>query len=185
MDAVSARDHEQEVAAVCAICLGHLSRQAEEIVIWSSSEFRFVRVGESYATGSSIMPQKRNPDVFELVRGRTAQAQSSLLEVLAVVAKLPSGYHRDLQLIKVPLLRGVDVALDGLEIMARGLEGVRFRPESLELDESLHAASEAYRMVREEGLSFREAYRRVAKRFAPPAPPEPSADEEPSAPEAG
>ena len=162
-----------------------LGRLASDLVLFACQEFAFVELPRQWTTGSSIMPQKRNPDVFELVRGRTAQAQSSLLEVLAVVAKLPSGYHRDLQLIKVPLLRGVDVALDGLEIMARGLEGVRFRPESLELDESLHAASEAYRMVREEGLSFREAYRRVAKRFAPPAPPEPSADEEPSAPEAG
>ena len=70
MDAVAARDHQQEVAAACAICMSHLSRMAEELVTWSAAEFRFVRMGEAYATGSSIMPQKRNPDAAELVRGK-------------------------------------------------------------------------------------------------------------------
>jgi hypothetical protein len=85
------------------------------------------------------MPQKRNPDVFELVRGRGAVAQSCLTEVLGIVAKLPSGYQRDLQLIKPPLFRGIDLALSTAAIMAVGIEGVRFRPEAVKLDPAIRS----------------------------------------------
>jgi argininosuccinate lyase len=111
------------------------------------------------------MPQKRNPDVFELVRGRSATAQGCLLEALAVPAKLTSGYHRDLQLLKAPLFRGIDLAAETLSIMSSALSGVRFHPERIRLDPGLKAAEEAYRLVLDEGIPFREAYRRVGKRF--------------------
>jgi argininosuccinate lyase len=111
------------------------------------------------------MPQKRNPDVFELVRARGATAQACLFEALAITAKLPSGYHRDLQQLKAPLFRGIDLGLDSLAVMAHAIAGVRFRPERIQLDESLYATEQAYRLVQEEGISFREAYRRVADRY--------------------
>ena len=83
------------------------------------------------------MPQKRNPDVFELVRGRTATAQGALQEALGITAKLPSGYHRDLQLLKAPLFRGIDLAGDVLAIMAHALPGVRFRADKIVLGAEL------------------------------------------------
>jgi argininosuccinate lyase len=107
------------------------------------------------------MPQKRNPDVFELVRGRTATAQACLAEVLGITAKLPSGYQRDLQLIKTPLFRSIDIALESLGIMAAAIPHVQFVPERIHMDADIHAAAEANRLVVEEGIPFREAYKRV------------------------
>jgi argininosuccinate lyase len=114
-------------------------------------------------TGSSIMPQKRNPDVFELVRAAGATVQAALLEALAITAKLPSGYHRDLQRLKSPLFRGIDLATDCLAIMAHALGRVRFISDNIELGAELYAAERANALVIEQGLPFREAYRRVAE----------------------
>ncbi|MEZ4237938.1 MAG: lyase family protein [Myxococcota bacterium] len=97
MDAVSARDHAMEVAAACAIAMVHLSRLAEELVLWSSAEFRLVRLSEAYATGGSIMPQKRNPDAPELIRGKTGRVVGDLTALLTLVKGLPMAYDRDLQ----------------------------------------------------------------------------------------
>jgi len=113
-------------------------------------------------TGSSIMPQKRNPDVFELVRGAGATATGALQEILGLTAKLPSGYHRDLQRLKAPLFRSIDLASDVLAIMAHALPNVRFRPESITLGPELYAAERANDLVVKHGLPFREAYRRIA-----------------------
>jgi argininosuccinate lyase len=156
---------EAQVLFEIALTLQDLGRLAADLVLWSGSEHGFVSLPEAMTTGSSIMPQKRNPDVFELVRGRSATAQACLLEALAIAAKLPSGYHRDLQLLKAPLFRGVDLARDTLEIMAAALAGVRFRADRIRLPPELGATEEAYRLVLEEGLPFREAYRRVAARY--------------------
>jgi len=156
---------EAQVLFEIALTLQDLGRLAADLVLWSSREFGFVTLPEAMTTGSSIMPQKRNPDVFELVRGRTATAQACLLEALAVTAKLPSGYHRDLQLLKAPLFRGLDLARDTLEIMAAALAGVSFRADRIQLPPELGATEEAYRLVLEQGLPFREAYRRVAARY--------------------
>jgi argininosuccinate lyase len=148
-----------------ALLLQDLGRLAAELVLFSTSEFGFVEIEAALTTGSSIMPHKRNPDLFELVRGRTAVGQSCLQEALAITAKLPSGYHRDLQLLKAPLFRGIDTARETCEVMTHALGGVRFRPDRIRLDPSLHAAEEAYRLVLDEGIPFREAYRRVAEKY--------------------
>jgi argininosuccinate lyase len=139
-----------------------LGRLATDLLLFYTQEFGFVALPEAFTTGSSIMPQKRNPDVFELMRGRTAVAQAALIEVLGITQKLPSGYHRDLQLIKAPLFRGIDSALQTLAILPSALDGVHFRPENIHLDPSIHAAAAANALVRAEGIPFREAYRRVA-----------------------
>jgi argininosuccinate lyase len=107
------------------------------------------------------MPQKRNPDVFELIRGRSMSAQACLMEALGIVAKLPTGYQRDLQLLKVPLFRGIDLALATLDILPSALAGVHFRSENIRLDASIYAAEKANHLVVTEGIPFREAYRRV------------------------
>jgi argininosuccinate lyase len=139
-----------------------LGRLAADLLLFYTQEFAFVSLPETFTTGSSIMPQKRNPDVFELMRGRSAVAQAALLEVLGITQKLTSGYHRDLQLIKAPLFRGIDSCLQTLGILPGALDGVRFRPENIRLDPGIHAAAAANALVASEGIAFREAYHRVA-----------------------
>jgi argininosuccinate lyase len=158
---------EAHVLFEIALLLQDLGRLASDLILFYMDELSYVSLPAAMTTGSSIMPQKRNPDVFELVRGRTATAHACLTEVLAITAKLPSGYHRDLQLLKAPLFRGIDLARDTLAVMAAALPDVRFRPENIYLDPSLRAAEEAYRLVLEEGIPFREAYRRVGEGLEP------------------
>ncbi|MFL6550551.1 MAG: argininosuccinate lyase [Povalibacter sp.] len=148
-----------------ALVMQDVGRLASDLMLFYTQEFSFVELPDAFTTGSSIMPQKRNPDVFELIRGRTATAQACLLEVMGIVAKLPSGYQRDLQLIKVPLFRGIDLCLDTLAILPAALAGVKFRKERIKLDPSIHAAAEANELVVKEGIPFREAYRRVGEKL--------------------
>jgi argininosuccinate lyase len=145
-----------------ALVMQDTGRLAADLLLFYTQEFSFVELPDAFTTGSSIMPQKRNPDVFELIRGRTATAGAALNEVLDIVAKLPSGYQRDLQLIKAPLFRAIDVCLDTLAILAAALPGVKFRPDQIQLDPAIHAAEQANELVVKEGISFREAYRRIA-----------------------
>jgi argininosuccinate lyase len=140
-----------------------LGRLAADLILFCSQEFSYVALPNSMTTGSSIMPQKRNPDVFELVRGRAATTLGCLSEVLAVPAKLTSGYHRDLQLLKAPLFRAIDLAQATLAIIAHALPEVKFIKENIRMEQQLYATQDAYRLVTEEGLSFREAYRRVGE----------------------
>ncbi|HEX4153344.1 MAG TPA: argininosuccinate lyase [Steroidobacteraceae bacterium] len=142
-----------------------LGRLAADLLLFYTREFSFVSLPDAFTTGSSIMPQKRNPDVFELMRGRSAVAQAALVEVLAITQKLSSGYHRDLQLIKPPLFRGIDSCRQTLDILPSALDGIRFRRENIRLDPGIHAAAAANALVAEENIPFREAYRRVAAKL--------------------
>lgn len=142
-----------------------LGRFAADVLLYYTREFGFLELPDAFTTGSSIMPQKRNPDVFELVRARSATLQACLAETLGLFAKLPSGYQRDLQLLKPPLFRGIDIAAETLDILPPAIEAMRFRSEPVELDPAIHAAEQAYALVASEGIPFREAYRRVAKRL--------------------
>jgi argininosuccinate lyase len=142
-----------------------VGRLAADLLLFYSQEYGYVSLPDAFTTGSSIMPQKRNPDVFELMRGRSAVAHAALNEVLAITQKLTSGYHRDLQLIKPPLFRGIDSCLQTLEILPGALGGVRFRPENIHLDPTIHAAAAANALVAQEGIPFREAYKRVAAKL--------------------
>ncbi|HWN44835.1 MAG TPA: argininosuccinate lyase, partial [Thermoanaerobaculia bacterium] len=155
---------EAHVLFEVVLLLQDLGRLAADLVLFSMKELGFVTLRPEMTTGSSIMPQKRNPDVFELVRGRTATGIACLVEVLGITAKLPSGYHRDLQLLKAPLFRGIDLARDTLAILAPALDGVCF--QRVELAPELNAAEEAYKLVLEEGIPFREAYRRVGEMYS-------------------
>jgi len=148
-----------------ALVLGDLGRLASDLLLFYTSEFAYVALPAEMTTGSSIMPQKRNPDVFELVRGAQATATGALQEILGLTAKLPSGYHRDLQRLKSPLFRSIDLALDVLAIMAHALPNIRFLPKNITLGPELYAAEQANELVVKEGLPFREAYRRIAARF--------------------
>ena len=141
-----------------------LGRLATDLLLFYTREFGFVELPDAFTTGSSIMPQKRNPDVFELVRGRTATAQACLAEVLGITAKLPSGYQRDLQLIKAPLFRSLDICHESLDIMAAAIPNVRFNADRIRLDDDIHMAAEANELVVKEGIPFRDAYRKVGSR---------------------
>ncbi len=156
---------EAEVLFQVALLMQDLGRLASDLLLFYTREFGFVELPDDFTTGSSIMPQKRNPDVFELVRGRTATAQACLFEVLGVTAKLPSGYHRDLQLIKAPLFRSIDLCGESLRIMAAAVPQIRFRPEHIRMDADIHAAEQANALVASEGIPFREAYRKIAQRL--------------------
>jgi argininosuccinate lyase len=113
------------------------------------------------------MPQKRNPDVFELVRGRTATAHGCLTEALGIFAKLPSGYQRDLQLLKFPLFRGIDICGQTLDIMAAALAEVVFDEAAIKekVNAGIHAADQAYELSLSEGIPFREAYKRISAKL--------------------
>jgi argininosuccinate lyase len=142
-----------------------LGRLASDLLLFYTREFGFVSLPDAFTTGSSIMPQKRNPDVFELVRGRTATAHACLTEVLGITAKLPSGYQRDLQLIKAPLFRSLDICHESLDIMAAAIPQLQFVPERIRLDPDIHAATTANELVAQDGIPFREAYRRVGRKL--------------------
>jgi argininosuccinate lyase len=146
-----------------------LGRLAADLLLFYTQEFGFVNLPDAYTTGSSIMPQKRNPDVFELMRGRSAVAQAALNEVLGITQKLNSGYHRDLQLIKAPLFRGIDSCRQTLDILPSALAGLSFKPENIRLDPGIHAAAAANALVAAENIPFREAYQRVAATLKDPA----------------
>jgi argininosuccinate lyase len=156
---------EAQVLFEITLLMQDLGRFAADVLLFATQEFAFVKLPEAFTTGSSIMPQKRNPDVFELIRGRSASAQACLNEALSVCAKLTSGYHRDLQLLKFPLFRGIDLAQATLGILPAAIAALTFRPEAIRLDPGIHAAEEANRLVVAEGIPFREAYRRVAAKL--------------------
>ena len=148
------------------LLLQDLGRMASDLLMFYTQEFAYISLAADVTTGSSIMPQKRNPDVLELIRGASATAQACLDETLLITLKLPSGYHRDLQRLKAPLFRSIDLAVESVDIMAHLLDGLRFNPENIRLDAGLYATEEAYRLVREQGVPFREAYRQVAAKYA-------------------
>jgi len=156
---------ESELVFEIALLMQDAGRLAQDLLLFCTREFAFVELPEAFTTGSSIMPQKRNPDVFELIRGRTATAQACLQELLGIVAKLPSGYQRDLQLIKAPLFRAIDLCRDTLGILAPAIGQIRFRAERIRLDPSIHATAEANALVVAEGIPFREAYRRIGAKY--------------------
>jgi argininosuccinate lyase len=161
LDATSSRDFAIDFAAAVASVMTTLSRLAEELVWWSSQEFRLLDVGDAFSTGSSIMPQKRNPVVAELARARAAVVFGALAELLAVMKSVPLGYSCDLQQDKPPLWRIVDVTLPTLSIMAAQIREMRIEADRAvpTLWQGFTTATElANELVRRHGLAFREAY---------------------------
>ena len=160
MDTVASRDLALEYMAAAAISMVHLSRLAEELVIWSSSEFGFVELADAYSTGSSLMPQKKNPDVPEIVRGKSGRVIGNLVTLLTVLKGLPLTYNRDLQEDKEPLFDTVDTLRDCLEVMAGAvatLDVKRERMAEAASDPMLLATDLAEFLVRK-GVPFRDAH---------------------------
>jgi argininosuccinate lyase len=130
MDAVSDRDFVVEYEAAASLCMMHLSRLAEEIILWSSAEFNFIELDEAYATGSSIMPQKKNPDVAELVRGKTGRVYGKLMALLTTMKALPLSYNRDMQEDKEGFFDTVDTLLSTLEVFTGMMKTLRVKAEN-------------------------------------------------------
>lgn len=148
------------------LLLADLARMATDLLLFYTQEFAFISLAADTTTGSSIMPQKRNPDVLELIRASAASVHACLEESLLITAKLPSGYQRDLQRLKAPVFRGIDLSIESVDIMAHLLDGLQFNPDNITLNPGIYAAEEANRLVRDEGIPFRVAYQRIAERYS-------------------
>jgi argininosuccinate lyase len=165
MDTVSSRDAALEFMSHAAICMVHLSRLSEELVIWSSAEFGFVELADAYSTGSSLMPQKKNPDVPELVRGKTGRAVGNLVSLLTTMKGLPLTYNRDMQEDKEPLFDSVETLRDCIEVTAGAMATLRVQVDRMAAaarDPMLLATDLAEALVRE-GIPFREAHEAVGQ----------------------
>jgi argininosuccinate lyase len=165
IDAVSDRDFLLEFLAGASILFVHLSRLAEELVLWSTQEFGFIELPDGYCTGSSMMPQKKNPDVPELIRGKTGRVFGHLHAVLTIMKGLPLAYNRDLQEDKVPLFDTVDTVGSSLKIMAEVIAGMKIRRERMcaaVRDGYMNATDLADYLV-ERGVAFRAAHEIVGK----------------------
>jgi argininosuccinate lyase len=165
MDGVTDRDFVLEYCFVAATIMTHLSSLGEELVLWSSPEFGFVEISDGFSTGSSIMPQKKNPDVAELVRGRSSRAIGTLMSMLTLVKGLPMAYNRDLQEDKEGLFRTYENTTACLRMMAALLSEARFRPEGMEKALKggfLNATDLADHLV-SKGVPFRKAHEIVGR----------------------
>jgi argininosuccinate lyase len=165
IDAVSDRDFLLEFLAVASILFVHLSRLAEELILWSSQEFGFIELPDGYCTGSSMMPQKKNPDVPELIRGKTGRVFGHLHSLLTIMKGLPLAYNRDLQEDKIPLFDTVDTVEASLKIMGEVIAGMRVRRERMLTavkDGYMNATDLADYLV-ERGMAFRAAHEVAGK----------------------
>ncbi len=163
MDAVSDRDFAVEFCAISALLMVHLSRLAEDLVLWAGSEFGFIRIADSYTTGSSLMPQKRNPDVAELVRGKSGRVVGNLMAVLTLLKGLPMTYNRDLQEDKERLFDSVDSVRAASRLAAAMVQHTQANPEKCLAaagDPGLLATDLADYLVRK-GIPFRKAHHLV------------------------
>jgi argininosuccinate lyase len=165
MDAVSDRDCVVEFCAVAAICMMHVSRLAEELVLWSTSEFGFVELDDAFATGSSIMPHKRNPDIAELARGKTGRVYGNLVALLTMLKGLPLAYNRDLQEDKEPLFDTADTLKQTLGVMGPMLRTLTINRDRMEqaCSEGFINATELADYLARKGVPFRKAHRLVGK----------------------
>jgi len=168
IDAVSDRDSAIELLFACALAAVHLSRVGEEIVLWTTKEFGFMTLADAFSTGSSLMPQKKNPDVGELARGRAGRAIGDLVALLAVVKGLPLSYNRDLQEDKRPLLGAADALALTADAVAGAIETAVFHAERMEeaLGSGEALATDAAEYLVERGVPFREAHEAVGKAAA-------------------
>ena len=161
LDAVSARDFALEFLAAAGICATHLSRLAEEIVIWSSAQFGFVTLSDSFSTGSSIMPQKKNPDAAELVRAKAGRIVGSLVALATVMKGLPLAYSKDMQEDKEPVFDAADTLMIAVQAMAGMVREMRIDTAAMEAaaEAGFSTATDlADWLVRVLGLPFREAH---------------------------
>lgn len=165
MDAVSDRDYVAETLGVLSIIMMHLSRLSEELVVWSSQEFSFVELPDGFCTGSSMMPQKKNPDVPELIRGKTGRVYGHLFSIMTTLKGLPLTYNRDLQEDKEPVFDAMDTVLECLTVSAELIQRLRIRRDVLTdaLQSGFVLATELADYLVQKGVPFRDAHRVVGQ----------------------
>jgi len=165
LDAVSDRDFILEFLSASAILMMHLSRLGEEMVLWSSQEFDFIELDDSFCTGSSIMPQKKNPDAAELIRGKTGRVYGNLINLLTMMKALPLAYNHDMQEDKEPLFDTVSTLESSLFLMSKMIETMQINKEKMEKGskDDFSTATELADYLVKKGLSFREAHKLVGK----------------------
>lgn len=165
LDAVSDRDFVADALHACASLMVHLSRIAQDLILWSSAEYAFVSLPPSLTTGSSIMPQKRNPDMAELIRARAARAIGNLTAMHATMKALPMGYNRDTQEDKPPLFDALRLCADSLELTDKMLHGARFHTKRMAAaaEEGFLSATAIADRLAAQGIPFRKAHELVAR----------------------
>jgi argininosuccinate lyase len=164
IDAVSDRDFVAEYLAACSIAMMHVSRLAEDVILWSTTEFGFVDLPDSFTTGSSIMPQKKNPDVLELARGRTGKVYGALTSLLTTLKGLPLAYNRDLQEDKEPLFTAHDTLNNTLNILADLVSQLQFRQtRTRTASGGFLLATDVADYLTQKGMPFREAHNTVGR----------------------
>jgi argininosuccinate lyase len=160
IDSVADRDFVMEFLSIASICMVHLSRISEEMILWSSTEFNFIEIPDAFATGSSIMPQKKNPDVCELTRGKAGRVFGDLIAVLTMMKSLPMSYNRDMQEDKEPLFDAVDTLKGCIEVYTAMLPEIKFNKEVM-LKGAITGylnATEVADYLTSKGMPFREAH---------------------------
>jgi argininosuccinate lyase len=165
MDAVSDRDFACELLAALAICGMHLSRLSEDVILWASSEFGFLELGDRHTTGSSLMPQKKNPDIAELSRGKTGRLYGNLLALLTVLKGLPMTYNRDMQEDKEPVFDSIDTIDATLALYAEMIDGAKIREDRTAeaVKDPLLLATDVADYLVKKGVPFREAHEIVGR----------------------
>ncbi|SNR65021.1 argininosuccinate lyase [Desulfurobacterium atlanticum] len=165
MDAVSDRDFVAETIFNCALVMTHLSRLSEELILWSTEEFSFINLPDAFCTGSSIMPQKKNPDVSELTRGKTGRVYGDLISILTILKGLPLTYNRDLQEDKEPLFDAIDTVKLALAVNAKIVEEMIPNKERMKTQASkgFSLATDIADYLAKKGVPFREAHRIVGE----------------------
>ena len=163
IDAVSDRDSLVEFLAACSILMMHLSRFAEDCILWSSEEWRFAEFGDAFTTGSSIMPQKKNPDMAELIRGKTGRVYGDLVALLTVMKGLPLAYNRDMQEDKEPLFDAADTVRRSLDVFAGMIASAKFDKGRFENESDLLLATELADYLVRKGVPFRQAHATVGR----------------------
>jgi len=160
LDTVSDRDYIMEFLSDVSLLMMHLSRLSEDIILWSSPLFSFIEISDAFATGSSIMPQKKNPDVAELIRGKTGRVYGSLISLLTSMKALPLSYNRDMQEDKPPLLESIEIAKTSLKLYARMLDKIRINKEKMRkaAEKGFFAATDLTDYLVERGVPFRKAH---------------------------
>lgn len=168
MDGVSDRDFIMELSAALSIIMVHLSRLAEEVIMWSSWEFKFIELSDAYSTGSSIMPQKKNPDVAELIRGKSGRVIGNLVGILTVMKGLPLAYNKDMQEDKEGVFDSVDTVADCLKIFADMLKTAVFLPDNMlaAANRGFINATDCADYLVKKGRPFRTAYKAVGQLVA-------------------
>ncbi len=165
LDTVSDRDFVIEIISALSIIAMHLSRLSEDLIIWTTKEFDFIEIDDAYCTGSSLMPQKKNPDVLELIRGYSGRLYGNLMSVLTMMKGLPLTYNRDMQLDKEPLFNSFEIVSKELKALAGLIETLKFKKDKIKeqlKDESLYATDLVYHLIKK-GVVFKEAHTIVGK----------------------